>query len=195
MNDEERRDAEEAEKIKVTDRRKFNFDGSLRDGIEIKESVTAEPDEESRVSAPPKTSAQPENVLTQTSESLPNEAGSVSEPSNQEIEVDEAELNNPASFINFISTLVTNAAAALGAIPHPVTGQASIDLETGKLWIDVLGMLREKTKGNLSEQESRVLESVLSDLQLQYVAISRAAEEQLKAKAAEKFSSKDILGG
>jgi hypothetical protein len=46
---------------------------------------------------------------------------------------------DPASFVNFLSTLATNAAAALGAMPHPATGQRSLDLETGKYWLDVLG--------------------------------------------------------
>ncbi len=71
--------------------------------------------------------------------------------------------DDPASFINFLSTLVTNAAASLGAMPHPVTGQKSVDLDTGKYWIDVLAMLREKTKGNLSSQEKALLESILGD--------------------------------
>ena len=53
---------------------------------------------------------------------------------------------DPASFVNFLSTLVSQAAAALGAMPHPVTGQRTVDLDTGKYWIEVLGMLREKTK-------------------------------------------------
>ena len=89
---------------------------------------------------------------------------------------------------------MTNAAASLGAIPHPVTGQKSVDLDTGRYWIDVLQMLQDKTRNNLSAQESRLFESVLSDLKMQYVALARATEEKLKAQAAQKFSSKDILG-
>ena len=102
---------------------------------------------------------------------------------------------NPASFVNFLSTLVANAATALGAMQHPVTGQKSVDLDTGKYWIDILAMLREKTTGNLNSQEQRLLESILSDLQMQFVALNHATEEKLKAQAAQKFSSKDILGG
>ncbi|MCV4567462.1 DUF1844 domain-containing protein, partial [Escherichia coli] len=63
--------------------------------------------------------------------------------------------DDPASFVNFLSTLATNAAAALGAVPHPVTGQRTLDLDSGKFWIDVLAMLREKTKGNLLDKEAR----------------------------------------
>jgi hypothetical protein len=102
--------------------------------------------------------------------------------------------DDPASFVNFLSTLATNAAAALGAMPHPATGQRSIDLDTGKYWLDVLAMLREKTKGNLHDRESRLLDGLLADLRMQYVQLVRATEEKLKAQAAKRFSSADILG-
>ena len=79
-------------------------------------------------------------------------------------------------------------------MPHPVTGQRSVDLETGKFWIDILVMLREKTKGNLHPKEAQLLEGLLGDLQMQYVQMMRATEEKLKAQAAQKFSANDILG-
>jgi len=101
---------------------------------------------------------------------------------------------DPASFVNFLSTLATNAAAALGAVPHPATGQRSLDLDTGKYWLDVLAMIRDKTKGNLHAQEARLLEGLLADLRMQYVTMVRATEEKLKAQAAKKFSGADILG-
>ena len=84
--------------------------------------------------------------------------------------------------------MATNAAAALGAMPHPATGQRSLDLETGKFWLDVLAMLKEKTKGNLHPQEDRLLEGLLGDLRMQYVQLVRATEEKLKQDAAQKFS-------
>jgi len=115
----------------------------------------------------------------------------------EEEDLDDADLpgaEDPASFVNFLSTLVTNAAASLGAVPHPATGQRTVDLETGKYWLDVLGMLREKTAGNLHPQESRLLEGILGDLRMQYVQLVRATEEKLKAQAAQKFTGADILG-
>lgn len=175
---------EEEPELKVTDRRKFNPDGSVREGVTIeKEPEKPEPE---LVSSTVITEPEPLGAM---SSAAPAPA--------EEEDAEEAGLDeeNPASFVNFLSTLVTNAAAALGAIPHPVTGQKSVDLDGGRYWVDVLLMLREKTKNNLSEQERRLFETVLSDLQLQYVSIARAAEEKLKAQAAKKFSSKDILGG
>ncbi|HMS10863.1 MAG TPA: DUF1844 domain-containing protein, partial [Pyrinomonadaceae bacterium] len=82
----------------------------------------------------------------------------------------------------------------LGAVPHPATGQRSLDLDTGKYWLDVLAMIRDKTKGNLHAQEARLLEGLLGDLRMQYVTMVRATEEKLKAQAAKKFSGADILG-
>ena len=101
---------------------------------------------------------------------------------------------DPASFVNFLSTLATNAAAALGAVPHPATGQRSLDLESGKYWLDILSMLRDKTNGNLHPKESRLLEGLLGDLKMQYVHLVKATEEKMKAQAAQKLSGADLLG-
>ncbi len=79
-------------------------------------------------------------------------------------------------------------------VPHPATGKRTLDLETGKYWLDVLGMLRDKTKDNLHPQEARLLDGLLGDLRMQYVQLVRATEEKLKAQAAAKFSGDDILG-
>ncbi len=189
-------EGEEEQVLKVIDKRKFNVDGSLREGVTIEkeepktetapviseqQSFADSVDEGSQIdlSAAPSVDTNPESARTLTEEE-------------EEALLDD---ENPASFINFLSTLVTNAAASLGAMPHPVTGQKSVDLDTGKYWIDVLAMLREKTDGNLLSQEKALLESILSDLRMQYVALTRVAEEKLKAQAAKNFSSKDILGG
>jgi hypothetical protein len=177
-------DNQEEVSYKVADKRKFNSDGSLREG------VTLEPAQ--AVKAP----AIPEPTAT-AAEPLIEEEALDGSPGDESDEFDTAEIpgaKDPASFVNFLSTLATNAAAALGAMPHPVTGQRSLDLDTGKYWLDVLSMLRDKTKGNLHPQESRLIEGLLADLRMQYVQIVRATEEKLKAQAAQKFSGADILG-
>jgi hypothetical protein len=179
---------EEQPEIKVTDRRKFNLDGSLREGVEI---------EPEKPKAAPPVSESIAGESTETFEPVSNTEEIHTTPSNEEFDGEEEDYpgaEDPASFVNFLSTLATNAAAALGAMPHPVTGQRSLDLETGKYWLDVLGMLREKTKNNLHPQELRLLESLLGDLRMQYVQLVRATEERLKAQAAQKFSASDILG-
>ncbi len=174
---------EEQAEIKVTDRRKFNFDGTVREGVELEA-------EKPKVTTP---------VYEPTAETVETYAnGNVAEEfdttpqSEEDEEVPGAE--DPASFINFLSTLATNAAAALGAVPHPATGQRTLDLDTGKYWLDVLAMLAEKTRNNLHPQESRLLEGLLSDLRMQYVQLVRMTEEKLKSQAVQKFSASDILG-
>ena len=164
--------------LKVTDKRKFNFDGSVREGVEIEKET-------------PKPNIEEFEIAEPVAESL------VDEQFDNEPEMDESDLpgaDDPSSFVNFLSTLATNAAASLGAMPHPVTGQRSLDLESGKYWIDVLAMLKEKTKNNLHPQEQALLDGILGDLRMQFVQINRMAEEKLKAQAAQKFSAKDILG-
>jgi hypothetical protein len=166
---------EEQPSITVKDRRKFNLDGSMREGFEAEPEVPAE------VRPTPQTEV--EDVITESAELEP-EAESEEMPG----------ADNPASFVNFLSTLATNAAAALGAMPNPATGKRAIDLETGKFWLEVLGMLKEKTEGNLHKKEQEILDTLLSDLRMQYVQIMRIAEERLKQQAAQKFSANDLLG-
>lgn len=175
---------EEQPIIKVTDRRKFNLDGSVREGVEIEaeKSKAAASVSEPTLEIP----ADVFDAAAEQSQAVP------AEEIGEDEEIPGAE--DPASFVNFLSTLATNAAAALGAMPHPVTGQRSLDLETGKYWLDILGMLSEKTKGNLHPQEARLLEGLLGDLRMQYVQLVRATEERLKQQAAQKFSASDILG-
>ncbi|RMG03487.1 MAG: DUF1844 domain-containing protein [Acidobacteria bacterium] len=96
--------------------------------------------------------------------------------------------------MNFLSTIVTNIATVLGIAPHPITGQKMVDLDAGKYWIDVLAMLKEKTKGNLDPDEEEMLDQLLAESRMQYVQMMRLTEEKLKAQAAKKFSAKDVLG-
>lgn len=178
-----RDDNQEEVSFKVTDRRKFNPDGSVKEGVVLEPPpVREEPKVETRAEP-----VEPEPPIATSS--------AAAEPDYTDDETEEIPgADDPASFVNFLSTLATNAAASLGAVPHPATGQRSLDLETGKYWLDVLAMLRDKTQGNLHPQESRLLEGLLSDLRMQYVTVVRATEDKLKAQAAQKFSGADILG-
>ena len=184
---------EEQPTLKVTDKRKFNPDGSVREGV-VLEAEKPKTEDPPIFEAKGETAAAP--ALEATEEKPPRSA--LLEEEEEDVGLLGAEIpgvEDPASFVNFLSTLASQAAAALGAIPHPVTGQRSVDLETGKYWIDVLTMLRDKTEGNLHVQEKHLFEGVLGDLQMQFVNLTRASEEKLKEQAAQKFSAKDILGG
>lgn len=181
------KESEEQPIFKVTDRRKFNIDGSLREGVEI------EPETSKTIESAP----QSESSETTAQIAPPVENQTENSPAAEDEEFNESDIpgaDDPASFVNFLSTLATNAIAALGGMPHPATGQRTVDLESGKFWIDVLAMLKEKTEGNLHPKEAELLDGLLGDLRMQFVQISRIAEEKLKAQAAQKFSANDILG-
>ena len=181
-------DNQEEVTYKVADRRKFNSDGSVREGVTLDAAPVPvkQPEEKSVMEnvAPAPPAAVEETYVDPIGEE-------------DELSDDLGELpgaKDPASFVNFLSTLATNAAAALGAVPHPATGQRSLDLDSGKYWLDILSMLRDKTKNNLHPQESRLIEGLLGDLRMQYVHLVKATEEKLKAQSGEKFSAGDILG-
>lgn len=182
------KESEEQPVFKVTDRRKFNVDGSLREGVEI------EPEKPKAETAPAQQDELRETTA-QTSPPVENQMETSLIEEDEELnESDIPGADDPASFVNFLSTIATNAIAALGGMPHPATGQRTVDLESGKFWIDVLAMLKEKTKGNLHPKEAELLDGLLGDLRMQFVQISRIAEEKLKQQAAQKFSANDILG-
>lgn len=67
----------------------------------------------------------------------------------------------------------SSALISLGAAPDPQTTEPKQDLAQAQAAIDVLLMLREKTKGNRTEQETRLLESILYDLQMRFVRAAR----------------------
>ncbi|MGB7925739.1 MAG: DUF1844 domain-containing protein, partial [Pyrinomonadaceae bacterium] len=100
-------------------------------------------------------------------------------------------VDDPAGFLNFLMSIASNAAASLGMMEHPVTGQRGVDLPLAQHWIDVLGMLEEKTRGNLTPQEQQIFEGLLSDLRLQYVTLTNTAPPAQKRG----FTGRDIIGG
>lgn len=186
-------DNQEEVTYRVTDKRKFNADGSLREGVELDPPKVEKPAEpEAAAASAPETEAPPEELPETVSAAALEGLGD--EMLGEEDDEDIPGAEDPASFVNFLSTLATNAAAALGAMPHPATGKRTLDLDTGKYWLDIMAMLREKTNGNLHPQEGRLLDGILGDLRMQYVTLVRATEEKLKADAAKKFSAGDILG-
>ena len=180
--------SEEQTNFKVTDRRLFNSDGSPRElspeeTVEIKQEATPVSSE------PPHSSAS----ATETSAAAPA-TNTVTPPQPESEMQDEIEIpgaEDPASFANFLMSIASNAASSLGMMEHPVTGKREVDLELGKHWIDVLGMLQDKTRNNLSSQEKQILEGLLADLRMQYVSLANATTQ----KTPRAFSSSDITGG
>jgi hypothetical protein len=183
--------------FKVTDRRLFNADGSPRD-IPPEEKPEPKPEPvianagatagtaqaEAPAAQATAARAQPEAATT------PPPIESAGDEAEEEFTEEElAEARDPAGFISFMMSIASNAASALGMMEHPVTHQRDVDIELGKHWIDVLGMLQKKTAGNLTPKERQMLEGLLADLRMQYVSLANSPQQ------ARRFSGSDITGG
>jgi hypothetical protein len=79
----------------------------------------------------------------------------------------------PADFSTFVAMLANNVMMFLGQFPDPMTQQRRRDLGQAKHTIDILLMLRDKTRGNLTADEAQLLQELLPQLQMAYVSASR----------------------
>jgi hypothetical protein len=174
---------DEQPNFKVTDRRLFNPDGSPRD---LPPEEKPEPKVVSAQEPAAAAAVAPEPAKPETS---PTEAAAPSDADEEFSAEDLADARDPASFVSFMMSIASNAASALGMMEHPVTHQREVDIELGKHWIDILGMLQKKTAGNLTPQERRMLEGLLADLRMQYVSLVNSPQQ------ARGFTGSDITGG
>ena len=152
-------DPKHEESFRVVDRRLFNSEGELRPEIA---------EEQTREQAKAKPSPLQPDVKS-------NKAAPVAP------EVPSPKLDR--NFQLLIDLLARNAAAMLGGIPDPGTGQAYLDLEGAREMIDILDTLREKTRGNLAAEEDRLISEVLGSLKLSYMEISKAAAKSMREGA------------
>lgn len=177
--------SEEQSNFKVTDRRLFNPDGSARE---------VPPDERPAEPTPTSTvQAERSNESAEVIDATYSEAPAAAEEAHlaaSDVADEIPGADDPASFTNFIMSIASNAASALGMMEHPVTGKREVELEAGKHWIDILGMLQQKSRNNLLPKEQQIMESLLADLRMQYVSLTNAV-----ASKARSFSSRDITGG
>ena len=137
--------------IKVTDRRHFTLDGERRTDVDD------DPESAAPVAASPipETKGRPESATKFERRPLDEPEG--------------------VDFTMLINAMAQPALLYLGEIPHPATGQPTLDLEGARIQIDMLDLLRVKCRGNLTPQEDNLLESVLHQLRMRYVARSGAA--------------------
>lgn len=153
------------ESFRVVDRRLFTSEGELRpEAVEehTREQAKAQP-------SPPARDAKPDK----------SNKTSPAAPAAPETPLPKADRN----FQMLIDLLARNAAALLGGIPDPATGQAYLDIEGAREMIDMLDTLREKTRGNLAPEEDRLLSEVLGSLKLSYMEVSKAAAKAMREGA------------
>jgi len=76
---------------------------------------------------------------------------------------------NSSLFFSLVMTFQTAAMQQMGKLKNPISDKIERDLQQAQLSIDILDMLEEKTRGNLSEEESKLLKGILQELKLNYV--------------------------
>jgi hypothetical protein len=207
---------EKEEGFKITDRRKFNADGTPREAVEEPKPPAPE------IAAPPAFEQGPAEPLPEQAQaqdqtsaaagadnvvSFPGEAGK--KEAGKKKDTTEAHTATPAhdpapasgkstneaaataeqaynqasnakpsslpqaSFVSLVNMLGIEAAMHLGLIENPSGGGTHLDLEAARHMIDLLGVVEQKTRGNLSSEEDNLLENMLADLRMQYVMRSK----------------------
>jgi len=96
----------------------------------------------------------------------------VEQPSKEEEKPPEQETppRPPIDFPSYILSYYTQGCVLLGEVPNPYTNKKEEDLEAAKHTVDILSMLEQKTKGNLSKEEQQLIESVLYELRMKFMA-------------------------
>ena len=90
-----------------------------------------------------------------------------------EVQINTNSSESTAQFVEFVMMQAQNASLFLGLIPHPGNGEPEVNLPLARMFIDQLAMIQEKTRGNLSSEETNVLRNALSNLQMAYVEVAR----------------------
>ena len=85
----------------------------------------------------------------------------------------EGESGSEINFATFVFSLGSAALVELGAAPNPTTGKHQKNLLAAKQNIDLLNLIKEKTKGNLSKDEGKLLDNFLFDLRMRYVEATK----------------------
>ncbi len=161
------------EAFKVIDRRLFTSEGELR-----KEAVEEERRETEIArkieGGKPGAGSSPANPGLGPAASAPSPV-----PSPLAAEAPKAS----RSFQMLVDFMARNAAVLLGGYADPRTGEAILDLEGAREFIDMLDALHEKTKGNLAPEDSKLLLDVLGSLKLSFLEVSKAAAQAMNEKA------------
>jgi hypothetical protein len=178
------------ESFKVVDRRPFTAEGELRPEVvdeERRERESAKilsEKQAAKTEAAPAANASKE-IAGAAGASGAAAAGAAGAPSPDSTAAGAAPgqevIAQSRNFQMLIDFLARNAAAMLGGMTDPRSGQPFLDLEGAHEMIDLLDVLREKTKGNLAAEDSALLVEVIGSLKLSFMEISNAAAAQAQS--------------
>jgi Domain of unknown function (DUF1844) len=173
-------DPKSDETFKVVDRRLFTETGELRkDAVELERREEEAAQKAANTARP----GSPGNAQTTGSAKTPVSSGKAPGTDPDKSAEDIAPSRGFQMIVDF---LTRNAAAMLGGVADPRTGQAFLDLEGAREMIDMLDALREKTQGNLAQQDEDLLIEVIGSLKLTFMEVSKAASEAMAKKAKQK---------
>jgi hypothetical protein len=171
----EKHEEKHDESFRVVDRRLFTAEGDLRQ--EVVEEKQREQQRTEKTAASTKansTAASPQGAAV--AKEAPKAA---SEAPSSAVAIEPSQ-----SFQMLVDLLARNAAAYLGGIADPRTGQTFLDLEGAREMIDMLDALREKTRGNLAPEDDQLLLEVVGSLKLTFMEVSKAAAAGAKREKA-----------
>jgi hypothetical protein len=171
-------DPKQDEGFKVVDRRLFTEEGELR-----RDAVEQERREDEAANARKATAQKAAQPAATTSASAAP-AASADLAAADAASADATDSIAPSrSFQMLVDFLTRNAAAMLGGMADPRTGQPFLDLEGAREMIDMLDVLREKTRGNIAKADEDLLLEVVGSLKLTFMEVSKAAAEAVAHKA------------
>ena len=133
---------QEDQGFRITDKRPFTEDGERQQNVPAEESSGAQ------------------DAPSSTEEPQPA-AGGPEEAAGEDAKID---------FPSYVLSYYTQGLVLLGEVPNPYTKKKEEDLKAARHTVDILTLLQEKTKGNLTQDENQLLESVLYELRMKYMA-------------------------
>ena len=113
------------------------------------------------------------DAASEKAQEIPRADTGASQPSRKEAPKEREMPPLEVTFASFIYSLTTSALVALGELPEPGTEKTEVNLPLAKQTIDILGILQEKTSGNLTDEEHNLLTNLLYDLRMRYVRVSK----------------------
>lgn len=148
------KEEKDAQRFKVTDRRGFTAEGERREKSDQNAETPAD--------APP---TEPPPDLGQKGAAA--SAARSAEKRGQAGQID---------FSSFVISLATTALMHLGEVPDPSVGKPREDLDAAKQMVDILGILKEKSEGNRTAEEDRLLEEILYELRMKFLSKSKTIQ-------------------
>ncbi len=100
----------------------------------------------------------------------------------------------PTGFQMLVASLASQAVMGLGGMQDPETGKVMIDLESAQFAMGMLGVLHEKTKGNLTPEEASELQEVVQHLQQRFMQIAQLVASQMQRESAAGVGASPVLG-